>query len=156
MSPALALWLFSVAGAALFFAAGFLLGGRRRAPAGPEATIEEALALLPEHPGGAALQGLAERVARRDGRRGAVVTDEIGLVVASSGEHGEALAAVGALLAGAGARAGSDLPIGAPRHLHLRDELGAALSVHALGSGHAALFLVTLGPGAELPGETKR
>jgi predicted regulator of Ras-like GTPase activity (Roadblock/LC7/MglB family) len=169
-------WLLSLLGAALFFGAGNLFALRRMAlrtqrdteAAGPWHSLlplprGERESVVPESSGresgtrvasgeherlrGEALRSMLERETRGNGFAGAVIADEAGLVVASTGEHGDALAAYGAYLAGMGARTLEALPLHELRQVIVEDDHDAVLTVRPLASADANLALVTLAPG---------
>jgi predicted regulator of Ras-like GTPase activity (Roadblock/LC7/MglB family) len=78
---------------------------------------------------------------------GAVITDDQGLIVASTGEYGDALAAYGAFLAGVGERSRSELPLHELRQVVIQDDHDATLTVRPLASADDHLALVTLALG---------
>jgi predicted regulator of Ras-like GTPase activity (Roadblock/LC7/MglB family) len=75
---------------------------------------------------------------------GAVIADELGLVVASTGEHGDALAAYGAFLAGVGAKTSDNLPLTELRQLIVQDENDTTLTVRPIAAANDNFALVTL------------
>lgn len=91
-----------------------------------------------------ALHAILERETRGGAFLGAVITDGLGLVVASSGEYAEALAAYGAFLAGVGAKARAALPLRELQKLTLQDENETVLTVRPIASAEDELALVTL------------
>jgi predicted regulator of Ras-like GTPase activity (Roadblock/LC7/MglB family) len=93
---------------------------------------------------GESLRAMLERETSGGAFAGAVITDGLGLVVASQGEYAEALAAYGAFLAGVGAKARAALPLGELRQLTLQDENETMLSVRPIVSADDELALVTL------------
>jgi hypothetical protein len=84
-----------------------------------------------------------------------VVADELGLVVACHGDHGEELAALGALLVRAGTQARRFLPLRELSRVTLEDEQEVSVTVTPLRpSGElvpsgARLALIMLAVGAE-------
>jgi predicted regulator of Ras-like GTPase activity (Roadblock/LC7/MglB family) len=95
---------------------------------------------------GGVLQALVERVSALGDIRSAVVADDLGLVVASHGELGDEVAAVGALLCRAGLQAQRVLPLRTVERITVEDDLRLVLMVRPLGMDDLAL--VTLGVGA--------
>jgi predicted regulator of Ras-like GTPase activity (Roadblock/LC7/MglB family) len=95
-------------------------------------------------PPGQALQALVDDLTRRRRVRAAVVADELGLVVASSGNNGDELAAAGVVIAHAGAQAGSLLPVGRLRRVSVQDEHDLTITVCPLAAAEGDLSLVTL------------
>jgi predicted regulator of Ras-like GTPase activity (Roadblock/LC7/MglB family) len=76
-----------------------------------------------------------------------VITDGLGLVVASSGDYAEALAAYGAFLAGIGAKTRDALPLRELRQVVIQDEHDMTLTVRPIISAEDELSLVTLAGG---------
>jgi hypothetical protein len=139
MTPLFAVLFASIAGALLFFLAGYFLGRR------PARSPVEALLSGPaetEWPA-PALQALVARVVRDD-VRAAVITDRQGFQVAGRGEHGDALAAFGAFLLDAGARARDGLPLSGVQTVCVRDLFQATVTVQPLFAAGPDLALVTL------------
>lgn len=103
---------------------------------------------------GDALQSIVDAEIGRGGAKSAVIADELGLVVASSGagdEYGDALAAFGAYLAEVGEKTRSVLPLQALRQVTVRDDHDMTLTVRPLESGEQpGLALVTLAVQVEL------
>ena len=93
---------------------------------------------------GPALQALVDDLTRRSRVRAAVVADELGLVVVSSGESGDELAAAGVVIAHAGAQAGQLLPVGRLRRVSMQDEHDLTITVSPLAAADGELSLVTL------------
>jgi predicted regulator of Ras-like GTPase activity (Roadblock/LC7/MglB family) len=93
---------------------------------------------------GEVLEAMLERETRGRGYAGAVISDGLGLVVAASGEHAEALAAYGAFLLGVGKRARAALPLRELRKLTLQDEIDGVLTVRPIAAPDDELALVTL------------
>lgn len=134
-------WLLSVAGALLFFAAGGLFAARQKA------LLEQrrrAYLALDVDVRGEALRKILDNETRGGEYAGAVITDELGLVVAATGEHAEELAAYGALLAGVGAKTRAGLPIHELRQVTIEDRRDTTLTVRPIASTEANLALVTL------------
>lgn len=73
---------------------------------------------------------LVERLAAAEEVRSAVITNEMGFVVASHGELSEVLGAFGTFLAGAAARATMNLPVGEVREVRLRGENDLTIGVY--------------------------
>lgn len=93
---------------------------------------------------GDVLQHLVERIAEIKDVRSVALTDGLGFVVASTGEHTDELAAFGAYLANAGSRAETLLPFDHASEVLVRDRNGVVLATRAL---EPDLALVTLGVG---------
>lgn len=96
------------------------------------------------------LRTILDRETSGNGFTGAVIADELGLIVASTGEFGDALAAYGAFLAGVGAKTRGVLPLQALRQLVIQDDYDATLTVRPIVSADDQLALVTLAPGRGL------
>jgi hypothetical protein len=96
---------------------------------------------------GKALQALVDELAGGAQIRAVVVADELGLVVAASGENGDELAAAGVVIVHAGARVGQLLPVGKLRKLIMQDEHDLTVTVRPLDDENGNLSLVTLGLG---------
>jgi predicted regulator of Ras-like GTPase activity (Roadblock/LC7/MglB family) len=90
------------------------------------------------------LKGMIERIARIDGVRAAAVVENNGLVLASSGERSEALAAFGNYIRDAASRSTRLLPLGAAEEVIVRDVHGVVFSSRVLGRPEAELALITL------------
>jgi hypothetical protein len=95
------------------------------------------------------LRTMLDRETRGNGFTGAVITDELGLVVASKGEYGDALAAYGAFLAGVGAKTRDALPLRELRQLTIQDDYDTTLTVRPIDSAEDHLALVTLASGPQ-------
>jgi predicted regulator of Ras-like GTPase activity (Roadblock/LC7/MglB family) len=93
---------------------------------------------------GDALRSILERETRGPGVAGAVIADELGLVVASTGEYGDALAAFGAYLADVGSKTRGVLPLHEVRQVIVQDDHHMTLTVRPLASADDNLALVTL------------
>jgi predicted regulator of Ras-like GTPase activity (Roadblock/LC7/MglB family) len=100
------------------------------------------------------LKRMVERIARIENVRAAAVVETNGLVLASSGERSEALAAFGNYIRDAASRSTRLLPLGTAEEVLVRDVHGVVFSSRILGRPEAELALVTLAfsqiPGAEL------
>jgi predicted regulator of Ras-like GTPase activity (Roadblock/LC7/MglB family) len=147
-------WLLSVVGALLFFAAGATWIRQRTVRA---ATRTDA-ARRPADINSDALQSIVEAEVRTRGAKSAVITDEMGLVVAASvagSEHGDALAAFGAYLAEVGTKARRVLPLHEVRQVIVRDDRNVTLIVRPLDSADHSLALVTLAEPTEREGAPK-
>src|SRR5262249_38708537 len=94
-------------------------------------------------------QLLVQRVSEVRSVRAAVVTDELGLVVASAGEYSDVLAAYGRHLADEGQRVRELLPLRTIRELTVHDDRDVTMTVRPLPVADSKLALVTLGVGAE-------
>jgi hypothetical protein len=103
---------------------------------------------------GDVLQSLVEQVSSLADIRCAVIADELGLVVASHGELGEEVAAVGALFGRAGLQAQQVLPLRNVQRVIVEDDQNVVLTLRPLGSGGAddaelALITLAVGPGPD-------
>src|SRR5262249_54975894 len=96
---------------------------------------------------GDAFQSILDLETRSDKVHSAVIADELGLVVASTGEYGDALAAFGAYLAEVGAKTREVLPLNELRQVMVRDDHDVTLTVRPLESAENNLALVTLAVG---------
>jgi hypothetical protein len=112
--------------------------------------------------GGQGFQHLVEQVGGLDPVRSAVIADDMGLVVACHGTHGEELAAIGALFARSGSEARKVLPLDHLQRVIVEDERNISVTVRPLrasdaGTADSELTLVTLAVGAEPdPGQMAR
>jgi hypothetical protein len=152
MTPLLLAWLLSFAGAALFFTAGLLCAKGRAAkdkleigtsvppPVADLATLGRA------DVSGDVLRAILARESNDCELTGAVIADDMGLVVAATGELSDALAAYGALLAEFGAKAREALPLNEVRQVVLYCEHDATLTVRRLATMEDKFSLVTLSP----------
>jgi cell division septum initiation protein DivIVA len=100
------------------------------------------------------LKRMVERIARIECVRSAAVVETNGLVLASSGERGDALAAFGNYIRDAASRSTRLLPLGVADEVIVRDVHGVVFSSRTLGRPEAELALITLAsraiPAAEL------
>ncbi|HWL86945.1 MAG TPA: hypothetical protein VNO21_14145, partial [Polyangiaceae bacterium] len=94
---------------------------------------------------GRSLQRFVDDVARSPTISAAALTDELGFLVAGNGEHTEALAAFGAYLTEAGARATGLLPMHVVQRVSVQDDWGITLTARTVASAPNELVLVTLG-----------
>jgi predicted nuclease with TOPRIM domain len=104
--------------------------------------------------GGGSFQALVDKVGDLEPVRSAVIADELGLVVASHGTHGEELAAIGALFARSSSEARKVLPLDNLQRVILEDERNISVAIRPLrsfegGSADTELTLVTLAVGTE-------
>jgi predicted regulator of Ras-like GTPase activity (Roadblock/LC7/MglB family) len=90
------------------------------------------------------LKRMVEQIARIDNVRAAAVVESNGLVLASSGERAEALAAFGNYIRDAASRSTRLLPLGTAEEVMVRDVHGVVFSSRVLGRPEAELALVTL------------
>jgi predicted regulator of Ras-like GTPase activity (Roadblock/LC7/MglB family) len=97
---------------------------------------------------GDVLRTILDRETYGNGFTGAVIADELGLVVAAKGEYGDALAAYGAFLAGVGAKTRDALPLRELRQLTIQDDCDTTLTVRPIASAEDHLALVTLAAGS--------
>lgn len=101
-----------------------------------------------------ALQLMVGRMAKLESVRAAVIGDDLGLVVACQGTHGDELAALGALFDRACGEARKVLPLDHIQRVIIEDEGNISVTVRPLrsydvGAGDDKLTLVTLAYGAE-------
>lgn len=158
MNMTLLAWGMSFVGALLFFSAGAFYALRRLSRVSDGAPLEpmsEPSPLRVEPP-----PVVMERSARSDvfhailqaetrdaHLAGAVIADDAGLVVACTGEHGEALAAYGALLAGVGTKTRDGLPLRELRQVIVQDDQDMILTVRPIAAADDTFALVTLARG---------
>lgn len=95
------------------------------------------------------LQGVVDRLARLDSVQSIAITDALGFVVAGSGEHVDALAAFGAFIAEAGAKAEALLPFRTACEVAVRDRSGSVLVTHALDTPDLSVVLLGSNGGVE-------
>lgn len=158
----------SVLGAATFFAAGLVLARQRatvlrgsrpliddgpidtsgaqtrvlRAPPAANRHEDSVATLLSGGLGAAGPDELLRRISADAGVHSAVVSDELGLLVAGSGERAEELAALGGFLAGVGDRARQLGGLGTPTRVVIEDDRHTTLTaIHVPG---APLVAVTV------------
>jgi hypothetical protein len=154
MSSDLLTWLLSLSEAALFFAGGVLFALYRAAAAGERATQagEERhvyqSALADTRASGEVLRAILERETSH-GVAGAVIADDLGLIIAGKGELCEVLAAYGAVLAGVGDKTREALPLRQVRKLVIEDECNTRLTVRPIASADDQFALVTLSCGQQ-------
>lgn len=134
----------SVLGAATFFAAGLVLTrGRAAADGARRATrvtrFEHELAASLASGG---LDGLVRQLSSDPRFGAAVISDELGLLVAGGGERAEELAALGGYLAGVGDRASQLADLGAPTRIVVEDDRNATLTAVHLPGG--SLIAITI------------
>lgn len=108
-------------------------------PPAPRATGPRSDLIVPD-----VLKRMVERISRIDGVRAAAVVENNGLVLASSGERSEALAAFGNYIRDAASRSTRLLPLGVAEEVVVRDVHGVVFSTRVLGRPEAELALVTL------------
>jgi hypothetical protein len=104
---------------------------------------------------GQVLQSIVDRETATGRVRSAVIADELGLVVAASGnvqEYGDALAALGAYLADVGSKTRDVLPLREVRQVIVRDDCDMTLMVRRLATEDSVLALVTLTVAADSSG----
>ncbi|WP_394824686.1 hypothetical protein [Pendulispora albinea] len=94
---------------------------------------------------GRSLQRFVDDVVRSQSVSAAALTDELGFLVAGNGDYTEALAAFGAYLTEAGARACGLLPMHAVQRVSVQDDSGITLTARTVASAPNELVLVTLG-----------
>lgn len=102
------------------------------------------------HKAGDVLQALVDRVSGSAGVRCAVVADDLGLVVASHGELGDEVAAVGALFGRAGLQAQKVLPLRKVQRVTVEDDQDVTLTLRPLQTDESVegdLALITLAVG---------
>jgi hypothetical protein len=103
------------------------------------------------HKAGDVLQALVDGVSGSAEIRCAVVADDLGLVVASHGELGDEVAAVGALFGRAGLQAQKVLPLHKVQRVTVEDDQNVTLTLRPLltdGSMEGDLALITLAVGS--------
>ena len=99
------------------------------------------------HKAGDVLQALVDRVSGAANVRCAVVADDLGLVVASHGEMGDEVAAVGALFGRAGLQAQKVLPLRKVQRVTVEDDENVTLTLRPLQTDDTMegdLALITL------------
>lgn len=94
------------------------------------------------------LEHMVQRIAHITGVRAAAVIENNGLVLASSGDRGDALASFGTALREAASRAKRPSPLGHADEILVRDMQGVVFSSRMLGKPEAELALVTLASAA--------
>lgn len=119
-------------------------------PPAPRASGPRADLIVPD-----VLKRMVERIARIDNVRGAAVVENNGLVLASSGERAEALAAFGNYIRDAASRSTRLLPLGVAEEVIVRDVHGVVFSARVLGKPEAELALITLASSSIPVGELR-
>ena len=154
MSVAFLAWTMSALGAVLFFAAGVLYALSRSATEiKPPLSIHASPVRLEQgSASGDMLRQLLDRETGGSQLAGAVIADELGLVVASTGEYGDALAAYGAVLAGLGTKTSEALPLHELRQVIVQDDHDMTLTVRPIATSDEHYALVTLAAGQPAPG----
>jgi predicted regulator of Ras-like GTPase activity (Roadblock/LC7/MglB family) len=142
MNLAIVLWMMSLSGALLFFFAGALFARGRELSRADRAT--RPLHSTESGATGDVLRRVLERETRGSTLDGAVIADELGLVVASTGNYGEALAAYGAVLAGLGEKTRDVLPLHDVRRVVIEDDEARTLIVRPISTAAEHFSLVTL------------
>jgi predicted regulator of Ras-like GTPase activity (Roadblock/LC7/MglB family) len=147
MNPVVLAWTLSGVGAGLFFAAGMIFAhGRTPRAAKPVEPPQRSL-----DPDGFATGDILRQILDRETKdsrlTGAVIADELGLVVASTGEYGDALAAYGAVLAGLGTKTREALPLNQLRQVVVTDDQDMTLTVRPISAAEDNFALVTLATG---------
>lgn len=125
---------------------------RRSSPTIPEYTDEGPEGSLDN----ASLQRFVDDVVKTPSVSAAALTDELGFLVVGVGEHTEALAAFGAYLTDAGARACGVLPMHAVQKVSIQDDSGITLTARTIASAPNELVLVTLGVDDKNHGQAER
>jgi predicted regulator of Ras-like GTPase activity (Roadblock/LC7/MglB family) len=149
MNVVLLAWMLSVLGALLFFAAGVLYALSQRGVKAP-LSIHASPAPVLDYDSSATgdvLRKLLDRETREGHLAGAAIADELGLVVASTGEYGDALAAYGAVLAGLGTKTREALPLHQLRQVIVQDDHNMTLTVRPIATAEDHFALVTLAAG---------
>jgi predicted regulator of Ras-like GTPase activity (Roadblock/LC7/MglB family) len=161
MTPYTLAWLLSFLAAALFFAAGLFFARHRALALIDNKPLESSVAVRESQPvdramltdtlgSGDSLRAVLERESGRSDLTSAVIADELGLVVASTGgELSDALAAYGAVLAGIGAKTRDALPLHDVRQVVVQDDHDMTLTVRKIDSVDEQFALVTLTSGQE-------
>lgn len=101
-------------------------------------------------------RAILDRETRGSDLTGAVIADELGLVVAATGDYGDALAAYGAFLAGVGTKTRDALPLHELRQVIVQDECNTTLTVRPLAAVDDNFALVTLAPGRQRENPSSR
>jgi len=113
------------------------------------------------HKAGDVLQALVDGVSGQAEIRCAVVADDLGLVVASHGELGDEVAAVGALFGRAGLQAQKVLPLHKVQRVTVEDDQNCTLTLRPLQTdesveGDLALITLAVGSSVERTSEAVR
>jgi hypothetical protein len=112
---------------------------------GPEGSLDNA-----------SLQRFVDDVVKTPSVSAAALTDDLGFLVVGVGDHTEALAAFGAYLTEAGARACGVLPMHAVQKVSIQDDSGITLTARTIASAPNELVLVTLGVDDKNHGQHER
>ena len=147
MTPSTTVWIASLAGAVLFFAAGFLLGRR---PRRQERTIvAPPLVVGPERTTADSLSALLGQLNAGDRVRALALADELGLPIVGMGDDVSSLAAFAGLIGDVGRKAGELLPLGRVARVTVEDDNDAIVTATPYQAGDSRIALVTLtdGPG---------
>ena len=165
MTPMLLLWISAIAGAALFFAAGFLVARRRvgdlqaelRALRGPVPVVApppmRVVSAAPRADGqrytSDSLSALLDRLQASRGMCAVALSDDLGLPIVGAGEDISSLAAFAGYIGDIGRKAGDFLPLGRVRRVTIEDEHDTTVTACPFEAGPARIALVALsrGPG---------
>jgi hypothetical protein len=139
-------WIASVAGAFLFFAAGFLLGRRPRRVAVMAPIVVEMGA---ERTTSDSLSALLGRLHASDRMRALALADDLGLPIVGMGDDVSSLAAFAGLVSDIGRRAGEFLPLGRVIRVTVEDDRDATVTATPYQAGDSRIALITFtdGPG---------
>jgi len=156
MTPATQLWIASGAIAFFFFVAGYLAARFLSARPARAVSVEIASdAALLEAAGGADTEAGLERVlgsvAKLPGFEGAALADELGLPIASVGDHGEPLAAFAGFVDSVAEKSTMYLPMSRVRRISVADDMNRTLTARPKPFGDSKIAIVTLttGPGPQ-------
>ena len=155
LSPMATVWIAAVAGAVLFFAAGFLIGRGRRAarPVSAVAPTPPIVVELPressERTTSDSLSALLGRLQRDDHMRGLALADDLGLPIVGMGDDVSSLAAFAGLISDVGRKAGEFLPLGRVTRVTVEDEQAHTVTATPYQAGDSRIALITFtdGPG---------
>ena len=150
MTPMTTVWIAACAGAALFFAAGFLLGRRpRRAERATTITPPIAVTMGPERTTADSLSALLGQLNASDRVHALALADELGLPIVGMGADVSSLAAFAGLIGDVGRKAGELLPLGRVARVTVEDVDDHIVTATPYQAGDACFALITLtdGPG---------
>ncbi|MFP3979891.1 MAG: hypothetical protein ACLFUY_00720 [Desulfobacterales bacterium] len=96
---------------------------------------------------GAVLQHLVNRLSESENARGAVLADELGLMIAGTGAHSEAMAGMAAVFSETSAQLQNMLPFGEIDHMQIVNRNDLTLMIRPLSVSDHELILTTLSVG---------
>ncbi|MCF8026692.1 MAG: hypothetical protein K9K82_14540 [Desulfobacteraceae bacterium] len=96
---------------------------------------------------GAVLQHLVNRLSESENARGAVLADELGLMIAGTGAHSEAMAGIAAVFAETSAQLQNMLPLGEIDHMQIVNQNDLNLTIRPLSVSDHEMILTTLSVG---------